>query len=107
MKQIEINMFLSFLILGEVTSNVLRLAKEARQRALGPFSPSFNVQDILLESLQKVKKYFQVKFYIYIFLIFTRIFSYSDNVLCKIFFYPILFELLLKTIFKKILKPRK
>ncbi|XP_033216010.1 patatin-like phospholipase domain-containing protein 2 isoform X2 [Belonocnema kinseyi] len=39
--------------LGEVTSNVLRLAKEARQRALGPFSPSFNVQDILLESLQK------------------------------------------------------
>ncbi|XP_076302462.1 brummer [Lasioglossum baleicum] len=39
--------------LGEITSNVLRVAREARQRTLGPFSPSFNVQDILLESLQK------------------------------------------------------
>lgn len=34
--------------------NVLRLAKEARGGILGPFSPSFNVQEILLESLQKV-----------------------------------------------------
>ncbi|XP_061932274.1 uncharacterized protein LOC107993792 isoform X10 [Apis cerana] len=40
--------------LGEITSNVLRVAREARQRTLGPFSPSFNVQEILLESLQKV-----------------------------------------------------
>lgn len=39
--------------LGEMTSNVLRVAREARQRTLGPFSPSFNVQDILLSSLQK------------------------------------------------------
>ncbi|KAG7203828.1 hypothetical protein KM043_013841 [Ampulex compressa] len=39
--------------LGEMTSNVLRVAGEARQRTLGPFSPSFNVQEILLESLQK------------------------------------------------------
>lgn len=39
--------------LGEMTSNVLRVAREARQRTLGPFSPSFNVQEILLESLQK------------------------------------------------------
>ncbi|XP_046748068.1 1-acylglycerol-3-phosphate O-acyltransferase Pnpla3 isoform X1 [Diprion similis] len=39
--------------LGEITSNVLRLAREARQRTLGPFSPSFNVQDILLEGLTK------------------------------------------------------
>ncbi|XP_043268390.1 patatin-like phospholipase domain-containing protein 2 isoform X2 [Venturia canescens] len=39
--------------LGEMTSNVLRVAREARQRTLGPFSPSFNVQQILLESLQK------------------------------------------------------
>ncbi|XP_043256181.1 patatin-like phospholipase domain-containing protein 2 isoform X1 [Colletes gigas] len=39
--------------LGEITSNVLRVAREARQRTLGPFSPSFNVQEILLESLQK------------------------------------------------------
>lgn len=40
--------------IGEITSNVLRVAREARQRTLGPFSPSFNVQEILLESLQKV-----------------------------------------------------
>ncbi|XP_066600427.1 1-acylglycerol-3-phosphate O-acyltransferase Pnpla3-like [Prorops nasuta] len=39
--------------LGEITSNVLRWAREARQSTLGPFSPSFNVQEILLESLQK------------------------------------------------------
>nr|XP_033321051.1 patatin-like phospholipase domain-containing protein 2 isoform X1 [Megalopta genalis]XP_033321052.1 patatin-like phospholipase domain-containing protein 2 isoform X1 [Megalopta genalis] len=39
--------------LGEITSNVLRVAREARQSTLGPFSPSFNVQAILLESLQK------------------------------------------------------
>ncbi|XP_031840225.1 brummer isoform X2 [Nomia melanderi] len=42
-----------FIITGEMTSNVLRVAREARQRTLGPFSPSFNVQAILLESLQK------------------------------------------------------
>ncbi|XP_024941602.1 patatin-like phospholipase domain-containing protein 2 isoform X2 [Cephus cinctus] len=35
--------------LGEITSNVLRVAKEARQRTLGPFSPSFNVQKFLPE----------------------------------------------------------
>ncbi|XP_011645159.1 patatin-like phospholipase domain-containing protein 3 isoform X1 [Pogonomyrmex barbatus] len=39
--------------LGEITSNVLRVAREARQRTLGPFSPSFNIQEILLESLRK------------------------------------------------------
>ncbi|XP_076767152.1 brummer isoform X2 [Xylocopa sonorina] len=39
--------------LGEITSNVLRVAREARQRTLGPFSPLFNVQEMLLESLQK------------------------------------------------------
>ncbi|KAL0103302.1 hypothetical protein PUN28_017528 [Cardiocondyla obscurior] len=39
--------------LGEMTSNVLRVAGEARQRTLGPFSPSFNVQEILLDSLRK------------------------------------------------------
>ncbi|KAJ8676236.1 hypothetical protein QAD02_012022 [Eretmocerus hayati] len=37
----------------EMMTNLLRLSREARQRTLGPFSPSFNVQDILLESLQK------------------------------------------------------
>lgn len=40
-----------------MTSNLLKLAREARQRALGPFSPSFNVQEVLLESLQKVYSY--------------------------------------------------
>ncbi|XP_015119114.1 1-acylglycerol-3-phosphate O-acyltransferase Pnpla3 isoform X2 [Diachasma alloeum] len=39
--------------LGTFTSHLLKLAKEARKKALGPFSPSFNVQTILLESLQK------------------------------------------------------
>ncbi|KAK9296971.1 hypothetical protein QLX08_009162 [Tetragonisca angustula] len=39
--------------LGEFTSNILRVAREARQRTLGPFSPSFNVQELLLESLQE------------------------------------------------------
>ncbi|XP_011136998.1 patatin-like phospholipase domain-containing protein 3 isoform X2 [Harpegnathos saltator] len=39
--------------LGEITSHVLRVAREARQRTLGPFSPSFNVHQIMLENLQK------------------------------------------------------
>ncbi|KYQ50948.1 Patatin-like phospholipase domain-containing protein 2 [Trachymyrmex zeteki] len=39
--------------LGEMTSNVLRVAREARQRTLGPFSPSFNIQEILLDGLRK------------------------------------------------------
>ncbi|XP_063979788.1 1-acylglycerol-3-phosphate O-acyltransferase Pnpla3-like isoform X2 [Diachasmimorpha longicaudata] len=39
--------------LGTFTSHLLKLAKEARKKTLGPFSPSFNVQTILLESLQK------------------------------------------------------
>ncbi|XP_050457183.1 1-acylglycerol-3-phosphate O-acyltransferase Pnpla3 [Cataglyphis hispanica] len=39
--------------LGEMTSNVLRLAGEARQHTLGPFSPSFDVQHFLLENLRK------------------------------------------------------
>ncbi|XP_011311336.1 patatin-like phospholipase domain-containing protein 2 [Fopius arisanus] len=39
--------------LGTFTSDLLKLAKEARKKALGPFSPSFNVQTILLESMQK------------------------------------------------------
>lgn len=39
--------------LGTIASNVLRVAKEARKTTLGPFSPSFNVQAIMLESLEK------------------------------------------------------
>ncbi|XP_059482645.1 1-acylglycerol-3-phosphate O-acyltransferase Pnpla3-like isoform X4 [Neocloeon triangulifer] len=40
--------------LGEITSDVLRVVSEARGKTLGPFSPSFNVQNILLEGLAKV-----------------------------------------------------
>jgi len=47
-------MIIPSLFLGEMASNVLRVAREARQRTLGPFSPSFNVHEVLLDSLQKV-----------------------------------------------------
>ncbi|XP_008547694.1 1-acylglycerol-3-phosphate O-acyltransferase Pnpla3 [Microplitis demolitor] len=39
--------------LGLYTSDLLKLSKEARRKTLGPFSPTFNLQAILLESLQK------------------------------------------------------
>lgn len=39
--------------LGDITSDVLRVCTEARTRTLGPFSPSFNVQTILLEGLER------------------------------------------------------
>lgn len=39
--------------LGEITSDVLRLVGEARRRVIGPFSPSFSVQDCLREGLEK------------------------------------------------------
>lgn len=38
---------------GDFTSDVLRVATEARSRSLGPFHPSFNVQKLLLEGLEK------------------------------------------------------
>lgn len=53
--------------------NVLRLAKEARGGILGPFSPSFNVQEILLESLQKVLQYLFI--YLFIVSIFNLFYS--------------------------------
>ncbi|XP_023342586.1 patatin-like phospholipase domain-containing protein 2 [Eurytemora carolleeae] len=40
--------------LGEMTSNVLRVASEARARTLGPFSPSFNINQILYEGLNRI-----------------------------------------------------
>ncbi|XP_065345986.1 1-acylglycerol-3-phosphate O-acyltransferase Pnpla3-like isoform X3 [Cloeon dipterum] len=40
--------------LCEITNDVLRVVSEARSRTLGPFSPTFNVQNILLEGLCKV-----------------------------------------------------
>ncbi|KAH0555513.1 1-acylglycerol-3-phosphate O-acyltransferase Pnpla3 [Cotesia glomerata] len=39
--------------LGLFTQDLLKVSKEARRKTLGPFSPTFNVQAILLESLQK------------------------------------------------------
>ncbi|XP_026472566.1 1-acylglycerol-3-phosphate O-acyltransferase Pnpla3-like [Ctenocephalides felis] len=36
-----------------MTSDVLRVVNEARKRSLGPLSPSFNIQNVLLEGLQK------------------------------------------------------
>jgi hypothetical protein len=43
-----------FPLSGEILSSVLRVVGEARQRTLGPFSPSFNIQNLLLEGLEKV-----------------------------------------------------
>jgi len=40
--------------LGEMLTNVLHVVGEARQRTLGPFSPSFNIHNILLDGLEKV-----------------------------------------------------
>ena len=34
-----------------MTSNVLNIAIEARKRTLGPFSPSFNITQIIFEGL--------------------------------------------------------
>ncbi|RZC41980.1 Patatin domain containing protein [Asbolus verrucosus] len=39
--------------LGETTSDVLRVATEARRRSLGPFNPSFNIHNLILEGLEK------------------------------------------------------
>ncbi|KAB0797303.1 hypothetical protein PPYR_08297 [Photinus pyralis] len=39
--------------LGDITSDVLRVALDARSRSLGPFSPSFKIQTLLLEGLEK------------------------------------------------------
>lgn len=48
------NKFCKYMFSGEITSDVLRVVYEARNKTLGPFSPSFNVQNILLEGLSKV-----------------------------------------------------
>ena len=34
-----------------MTSNVLKIATEARKQTLGPFSPSFNITQIIFEGL--------------------------------------------------------
>lgn len=37
-----------------MTSDVLRVACEARSKSLGPFHPSFNIQNILIENMEKL-----------------------------------------------------
>lgn len=39
---------------GDITSHVLSVAMQARSRMLGPFSPSFNIQNLLKSGLEKV-----------------------------------------------------
>ncbi|CAH0396988.1 unnamed protein product [Chilo suppressalis] len=39
--------------IGEITSDVLRVVGEARAGSLGPFSPSFSIQNVLLEGMEK------------------------------------------------------
>ncbi|KAL3267309.1 hypothetical protein HHI36_011440 [Cryptolaemus montrouzieri] len=39
--------------LGDLTSNVLRAATEARNKSLGALSPSYNINNLLLEGLEK------------------------------------------------------
>ncbi|XP_060800813.1 uncharacterized protein LOC106132167 [Amyelois transitella] len=39
--------------IGELTSDVLRVVGEARAGSLGPFSPSFSIQNVLLEGMDK------------------------------------------------------
>ncbi|XP_076273463.1 brummer isoform X6 [Rhynchophorus ferrugineus] len=39
--------------LSETTSDVLRVATEARKKSLGPFNPSFNIHQLLLEGLER------------------------------------------------------
>lgn len=41
------------IVVGEITSDVLRVVSEARAGSLGPFSPSFSIQNVLLDSMQK------------------------------------------------------
>ena len=45
---------LADLPLGDMTSQVLKIATEARKCTLGPFSPSFNINQILLDGLQNI-----------------------------------------------------
>jgi len=46
--------FLADLPLGEMTSNILKVATEARALTLGPFSPSFKVNQIVKEGLENL-----------------------------------------------------
>lgn len=39
---------------GDITNQILQIAIRARSRVLGPFSPSFNIDTMIREGLQKV-----------------------------------------------------
>lgn len=41
------------LFAGEMTSDFFRIVNEARSHSLGPFSPSFNIQESLLEGMSR------------------------------------------------------
>ena len=45
---------LADLPIGEMTSQVLKIATEARKCTLGPFSPSFNINAIMAEGLKAI-----------------------------------------------------
>ena len=45
---------LADLPIGEMTSQVLKIATEARKCTLGPFSPSFNINTIMAEGLKAI-----------------------------------------------------
>ena len=42
------------IFLGEMTSQVLKIATEARKCTLGPFSPYFNINQILADGLHEI-----------------------------------------------------
>jgi len=58
-----------FLFLGDITSHVLSVAMQARSRMLGPFSPSFNIQNLLKAGLEKVGFYNNIwlAYFVYLF----------------------------------------
>lgn len=45
---------ITFLLSGDSTSDILKIAIEARSRALGPFSPTFDINKIVHDALTKV-----------------------------------------------------
>ena len=53
--------FKFFHLIGEMTSNILRVATEARALTLGPFSPSFKVSFLLLLRFFQVFRVFILK----------------------------------------------
>lgn len=46
--------FLMFQIAGEATTSILRLAVQARRRALGPFHPGFDINALLYDIFMRI-----------------------------------------------------